>query len=92
MYYNKDLFEKAGITAPPETWEELKAAAAKIKALGGEVYGFGLQGKEIETDVYFYYAMWSHGAISLRKTAPRVSTAKRRSRRRTSTRAWLTRA
>jgi multiple sugar transport system substrate-binding protein len=61
MYYNKDLFEKAGITAPPETWEELKAAASKIKALGGEVYGFGLQGKEIETDVYFYYAMWSHG-------------------------------
>ncbi|MBA3517055.1 MAG: sugar ABC transporter substrate-binding protein [Rhizobiales bacterium] len=61
MYYNKDLFEKAGITAPPETWEELKTAAAKIKAVGGEVYGFGLQGKEIETDVYFYYAMWSHG-------------------------------
>ena len=26
-----------------------------------DVYGFGLQGKEIETDVYFYYAMWSYG-------------------------------
>ena len=61
MYYNKDLFEKAGITAPPATWDELKAAAEKIKALGGEVYGFGMQGKEIETDVYFYYAMWSYG-------------------------------
>jgi multiple sugar transport system substrate-binding protein len=61
MYYNKDLFRRAGIDAPPETWEELKADAAKIKALGDEVYGFGMQGKEIETDVYFYYAMWSYG-------------------------------
>lgn len=61
MYYNKDLFEKAGITAVPETWDEVKAAAEKIKALGGDVYGFGLQGKEIETDVYFYYAFWSYG-------------------------------
>jgi multiple sugar transport system substrate-binding protein len=61
MYYNKELFEKAGITEPPKTWDEVKAAAEKIKALGGETYGFGLQGKEIETDVYFYYAMWSFG-------------------------------
>lgn len=62
MYYNKEIFEKAGIAAPPSNWDELKADAAKIKALGGDVAGFGLQGKEIETDVYFYYAMWSQGA------------------------------
>jgi multiple sugar transport system substrate-binding protein len=61
MYYNKELFEKAGIAQPPANWDELKAAAQKIKALGGDVYGFGLQGKEIETDVYFYYAFWSQG-------------------------------
>jgi len=61
MYYNKALFEQAGITAPPANWDEVKAAAEKIKALGGDSYGFGLQGKEIETDVYFYYAFWSQG-------------------------------
>lgn len=61
MYYNKDLFAKAGIANPPATWDELKADAEKIKALGGDVYGFGLQGKEIETDVYFNYAFWSYG-------------------------------
>jgi multiple sugar transport system substrate-binding protein len=61
MYYNKALFEEAGIAEPPATWDELKAAAEKIKALGGDAYGFGLQGKEIETDVYFYYALWSQG-------------------------------
>jgi raffinose/stachyose/melibiose transport system substrate-binding protein len=32
--YNKDLFEKAGITEPPGTISELKAAAAKLKAAG----------------------------------------------------------
>jgi multiple sugar transport system substrate-binding protein len=62
LYYNKELFEKAGIQGPPQTWDELKAHAKRITALGGGVRGFGLQGKEIETDVYFYYAMWSYGA------------------------------
>lgn len=61
MYFNKELFEKAGVTEPPKTWGDLKAAAEKISGLGEGVHGFGLQGKDIETDVYFYYAMWSEG-------------------------------
>jgi multiple sugar transport system substrate-binding protein len=61
MYYNKDLLAKAGIAEPPKTWAELEEGAKKISALGNGVYGFGLQGKEVETDVYFYYGMWSHG-------------------------------
>jgi multiple sugar transport system substrate-binding protein len=64
LYYNKDLFEKAGLQ-PPTTWDELHAAARKISGLGGDTYGFALQGKEIETDVYFYYAMWSYGGSIL---------------------------
>lgn len=68
MYYNKDILEKAGVANPPATWAELKDAAAKIKAsAGGAAYGFGLQGKEIETDVYYYYAMWSQGTEILNK-------------------------
>jgi multiple sugar transport system substrate-binding protein len=61
LYYNKDVFKKAGYDAPPATWADFKAAAEKIKATGGGVFPFGLQGKEIETDVYFYYALWSYG-------------------------------
>jgi multiple sugar transport system substrate-binding protein len=61
LYYNKDVFSKAGVGEAPKTWDEMKAAAEKIKASGGGVFPFGMQGKEIETDVYFYYAMWSHG-------------------------------
>jgi multiple sugar transport system substrate-binding protein len=61
MYYNKQMFEDAGIAEPPATWDGLKEAAAKINALGDDVYGFGVQGKEIETDAYWYYALWTHG-------------------------------
>ena len=61
MYYNKALFEQAGIAEPPSTWDELKDAAAKVAALGDDTYGFGIQGKEIETDAYWYYAFWTHG-------------------------------
>jgi multiple sugar transport system substrate-binding protein len=61
LYYNKDIFAKAGIDTPPATWPDFKIAATKIKALGTDSYGFGLQGKEIETDVYFYYGLWANG-------------------------------
>jgi multiple sugar transport system substrate-binding protein len=61
MYYNTDVFKKAGYDSAPKTWADFKTAAEKIKATGGGVFPFGLQGNQIETDVYFYYAMWSYG-------------------------------
>ncbi|MEJ2290626.1 MAG: extracellular solute-binding protein [Deinococcales bacterium] len=60
LIYNKDLFKQAGITDPPKTWDELQADAAKIAKLPGR-YGFGLQGSQIETDVYYYYFLWGAG-------------------------------
>ncbi|GAA1364270.1 extracellular solute-binding protein [Streptomyces beijiangensis] len=35
LVYNKALFAKAGITAAPTTWDELKADAAKVKDKAG---------------------------------------------------------
>jgi multiple sugar transport system substrate-binding protein len=61
LYYNQDLFAKAGIAAPPKTWDELRANAEAIKAKGEGAYGFGVQGKEIETDTYWYYPFWTMG-------------------------------
>jgi multiple sugar transport system substrate-binding protein len=61
LYYNKDLFGKAGIAEPPKTWDELKSMAEKISALGGGIYGYGLSGKGIEADVCYYYVMWGQG-------------------------------
>lgn len=34
VYYRKDLFAKAGVTAAPKTWAEFTAACEKIKASG----------------------------------------------------------
>jgi multiple sugar transport system substrate-binding protein len=34
LFYNKDLFTKAGISAPPATWADFKADADKLKAAG----------------------------------------------------------
>ena len=41
LYYNKALFEKAGITAPPASWDELKADAKKLKDAGIPAITFG---------------------------------------------------
>lgn len=42
MYYRTDLFEKAGIEAVPQTWEELKEACQKLKDIG--VYPLAMRG------------------------------------------------
>jgi multiple sugar transport system substrate-binding protein len=31
LFYRKDLFDKAGVTTPPKTWDEYYAAAKKLK-------------------------------------------------------------
>ena len=41
LFYNKDLFDKAGAAYPTKdwTWKEEQAAAEKIRALGDDIYG-----------------------------------------------------
>jgi multiple sugar transport system substrate-binding protein len=42
VFYNKTLFQRAGLdpAKPPTTWAELEAAAVKIRGLGGNNYGY----------------------------------------------------
>ena len=61
LYYNKTLFEQAGLKSPPTNWAELKDAARAVHALGQDTYGFGIQGKDTETSTYFYYFLWGNG-------------------------------
>ncbi|MDW9625924.1 sugar ABC transporter substrate-binding protein (plasmid) [Sinorhizobium meliloti] len=44
--WNKDLYEKAGLDPEkaPKTWQEITANAEKIRALGGDTYGFYFSG------------------------------------------------
>lgn len=66
MFVNNDLLKAASSNAPV-TWDEVETVAAAINNLGSNTYGFGLQGDEIETDVYFYYAMWAEGGTLLKE-------------------------
>jgi len=71
LYYNKDLFQQAGLSSPPENWAQLKSAAEVIRELGPNKYGFGIQGKEAETSTYFYYFLWGNGGDILTKDGTR---------------------
>src|SRR6478735_549421 len=42
FFYNKAIFTKAGIAAPPKTWAELEADAKRISALGDGSIGYAL--------------------------------------------------
>jgi multiple sugar transport system substrate-binding protein len=48
LYYNQDLFERAGVPLPeptkPMTWERFTDAAVKVQRLGGDVMGFRMGG------------------------------------------------
>jgi multiple sugar transport system substrate-binding protein len=61
LFYNKDLFEKAGVTEPPKTWDEALEAAKKVDALGDDVYGIGIQGRDLDAEGYWFYTLWTHG-------------------------------
>src|SRR5262245_43377336 len=41
LYYNKALFKKAGIDAPPQTYADLLGAAEKLKKAGIPAFTFG---------------------------------------------------
>jgi multiple sugar transport system substrate-binding protein len=42
LFYNKALFQQAGIAAPPKTWAEFEDAARKITALGDGTVGYAM--------------------------------------------------
>jgi multiple sugar transport system substrate-binding protein len=60
LFYNKDLFEQAGISEPPKTWDELVNVAKQIKDKTG-VDGFGLPMTNLEGQAYFSYFSWGNG-------------------------------
>ena len=60
LYYNKDILDAAGV-AVPTTWEELKAAAAAIKAYDPEVYPWGVDMTTDEGQACFAYYAWNNG-------------------------------
>jgi multiple sugar transport system substrate-binding protein len=68
LFYRKDLLDKAGITKPPATWDEMKADCTKVQALpegkGLDCYGGQYQKYEGLT-VNFAEAVNSAGGVIL---------------------------
>jgi multiple sugar transport system substrate-binding protein len=48
FYYVKDLLEESGFSEPPETWNEMKRMADKIRADSGTKFGYVFQGAQDE--------------------------------------------
>lgn len=66
LFYNKTIFAKAGIKAPPATWAQLEADATKIKATGNIAYGMPLGSEEAQAEaaIWFYGAGGGYGTAS----------------------------
>ncbi|MEW9518588.1 ABC transporter substrate-binding protein [Streptomyces tubercidicus] len=52
VYYNKSSFEKAGIAAPPRTYNDLLRACAKLKRAGINPFVVGGGGKDTWADLF----------------------------------------
>jgi multiple sugar transport system substrate-binding protein len=51
FYYRKDLLEKSGFSDPPETWDEMKRMADKVRSDSGTRFGYVFQGAQDEGGV-----------------------------------------
>ena len=54
LFYRTDMFEEAGIDAPPATWDEFEAAAAALTDEANKKYGFIVFAPE----AYYYWYPW----------------------------------
>ncbi|MEV7155014.1 extracellular solute-binding protein [Streptomyces misionensis] len=67
IYYSKDLFKKAGITAPPTTMEELEADVAKLKAAGVAPIAVGAKDAWPAAHWYYNFALRECGQDTMTK-------------------------
>lgn len=73
LFYNKDLLAKAGVQ-PPKTWDELKAAAAKLTS--GSQYGIAFDANATYEGTWqFLPFMWSNGGDEKNIATPQTAEA-----------------
>jgi multiple sugar transport system substrate-binding protein len=54
LFYNKKIFTDAGISSPPQTWADIQADAAKIKAKGKIGFGLPLGSEEAQAEALLW--------------------------------------
>ncbi|MFL5716578.1 MAG: ABC transporter substrate-binding protein [Chloroflexota bacterium] len=67
FWYNKDLFQKAGITTPPATWDDFLAAIPKLKAAGVAPLAIAGKDKWPSMHLWTYLVLRSGGGDALAK-------------------------
>jgi multiple sugar transport system substrate-binding protein len=69
FFYNTEILSKAGITAPPKTWDELKTQAKTIQQKGLTKYPIAFQWKQIEGNFdVFMTLLFNNGGKLLDET------------------------
>jgi multiple sugar transport system substrate-binding protein len=61
LFYRTDMFEAAGITEPPKTWDEFLQTAEKLTDPAKKKYGFALFAPSPESAYYWYPWLWQAG-------------------------------
>ena len=61
FFYNTELFGRAGIAAPPRTWDEFLRDAQAISRLGGGTIGYALPLGPEEAQAEWSIWMWNNG-------------------------------
>ncbi len=62
LFWNKQMFSKAGIANPPSTWDELQSAAKELT--GGKQYGYMLGAKGYGSFLFWPW-LWQNGGSIL---------------------------
>jgi multiple sugar transport system substrate-binding protein len=70
LFYRTDLFEAAGIAAPPKTWEELEATAQALTNADQRTYGFIMFATEAA--YYWYPWLWQNGGELLSQDGTQI--------------------
>ncbi|MER7456914.1 extracellular solute-binding protein [Micromonospora sp. NPDC126480] len=69
IWYNKDMFAKAGITAPPSTFEELNEAVTKLKAINVIPIALGAGDKWPAAHWWYNFALRACSIDTLKKAS-----------------------
>ncbi|KKJ93609.1 extracellular solute-binding protein [Micromonospora sp. HK10] len=69
IWYNKDMFAQAGITAPPATFEELNAAVTKLKAINVTPIAVGAGDKWPAAHWWYNFALRDCSVDTLKKAS-----------------------
>ncbi|WNF27244.1 sugar ABC transporter substrate-binding protein [Streptomyces sp. C11-1] len=70
--YNKRLLSEAGVTTPPATWEEIKAAAPRLHSKGIALFDYSAS-DDASLNLNFYPLLWQAGGRVFTEDGDRVA-------------------